>query len=80
MQTGFIPLPLRSAKGPRARPTHEPLNDLPVFDEPTNHLDIETQDVLLGGLGDFPGGVLLVSHDRHFVDEPATGTLRFGIT
>lgn len=55
-------------------------NDLLVLDEPTNHLDIETQDVLLEALGDFPGGVLFVSHDRHFVDEIATGTLRLGIT
>jgi len=54
--------------------------DLLVLDEPTNHLDIETQDVLLDALGDFPGGVLFVSHDRHFVDELATGTLPLGIT
>jgi len=55
-------------------------NDLLVLDEPTNHLDMETQDVLLSALGDFPGGVLFVSHDRHFVDELATETLRLGIT
>ena len=55
-------------------------NDMLVLDEPTNHLDIETQDVLLGALVDFPGGVLFVSHDRHFVDELATGTLHLGIT
>ena len=54
-------------------------NDLLILDEPTNHLDIETQDVLLDALGDFPGGVLFVSHDRHFVDELATGTLPLGI-
>ena len=55
-------------------------NDLLVLDEPTDHLDIETQDVLLDALGDFPGGVLFVSHDRHFVDELATETLQLGIT
>ncbi|QIN84013.1 ATP-binding cassette domain-containing protein [Rubrobacter tropicus] len=55
-------------------------NDLLVLDEPTNHLDIETQDVLLGALEGFPGGVLFVSHDRHFVDALATKTLRLGIT
>ena len=55
-------------------------NDLLVLDEPTNHLDIETQDVLLEALGDFPGGVLFVSHDRYFVDALATATLRLGIT
>ena len=55
-------------------------NDLPVFDESTNHLDMETQDVLLEALDDFPGGVLFVSHDRHFGDEPATSTPRPGIT
>jgi ATP-binding cassette, subfamily F, member 3 len=56
------------------------VSDLLVLDEPTNHLDIETQDVLLEALGDFPGGVLFVSHDRHFVDGLATRTLRLGIT
>jgi ATP-binding cassette subfamily F protein 3 len=55
-------------------------NDLLVLDEPTNHLDIETQDVLLEALHNFPGGVLFVSHDRHFVDELATETLPLGIT
>lgn len=46
-----------------------------VLDEPTNHLDIETQDVLLDALLDFPGGILFVSHDRHFADSLATRTL-----
>ena len=54
-------------------------NDLLVLDEPTNHLDVETQDVLLGAIEDFPGGVLFVSHDRYFVDALATATLRLGI-
>lgn len=36
--------------------------------------------LVLDALGDFPGGVLFVSHDRHFVDELATETLHFEIT
>lgn len=53
-------------------------NNLLVLDEPTNYLDIETQDVLLAALEDFPGGILFVSHDRHFVDALATGTVALG--
>jgi ATP-binding cassette subfamily F protein 3 len=55
-------------------------NNLLVLDEPTNYLDIETQDVLLEALGDFPGGILFVSHDRYFVEEFATETLTPGLT
>jgi ATP-binding cassette subfamily F protein 3 len=55
-------------------------NNLLVLDEPTNHLDIETQDVLLEALKDFPGGILFVSHDRYFVEALATETLTLGIT
>jgi ATP-binding cassette, subfamily F, member 3 len=54
-------------------------NNLLILDEPTNYLDIETQDVLLEALGDFPGGVLFVSHDRYFVEELATDTLTPGL-
>jgi ATP-binding cassette subfamily F protein 3 len=50
-------------------------NNLLVLDEPTNYLDIETQDVLLEALEGFPGGMLFVSHDRHFVEQLATETL-----
>ncbi|MBA2715015.1 MAG: ABC-F family ATP-binding cassette domain-containing protein [Rubrobacteraceae bacterium] len=53
-------------------------NNLLVLDEPTNYLDIETQDVLLTALEDFPGGILFVSHDRYFVDALATGTVALG--
>jgi ATP-binding cassette, subfamily F, member 3 len=53
-------------------------NNLLVLDEPTNYLDIETQDVLLEALLDFPGGILFVSHDRYFVEELATETLTLG--
>ena len=54
-------------------------NNLLVLDEPTNYLDIETQDVLLEALRDFPGGVLFVSHDRYFVEELATEILTLGL-
>jgi len=55
-------------------------NNLLVLDEPTNYLDIETQDVLLEALEDFPGGMLFVSHDRYFVERLATDTLTLGVT
>ena len=42
------------------------------MDEPTNHLDIESIEGLLDGLRLFTGTVVVVSHDRHFVDELAT--------
>lgn len=50
-------------------------HDLLVMDEPTNHLDVPTQDALLEALSGFPGGMILVSHDRHFVDALATERL-----
>jgi ATP-binding cassette subfamily F protein 3 len=50
-------------------------HNLLTLDEPTNHLDIETQDVLLEALLDFPGGILFISHDRHFAQSLATETL-----
>ncbi len=43
--------------------------DLLIFDEPTNHLDIQAIEWLEGYLKSFPGGVLLVSHDRYFIDQ-----------
>src|SRR5215208_1644144 len=55
-------------------------NNFLVLDEPTNFLDIETQDVLLEALEDFPGGILFISHDRHFVEQLATRTLSLGLT
>ncbi len=50
-------------------------NNLLVLDEPTNDLDIETLDLLQELLSDFPGTVLLVSHDRDFLDRVATTTI-----
>ena len=44
-------------------------SNLLVLDEPTNDLDMETLDVLEDMLGDYPGTVLLISHDRDFLDR-----------
>ncbi|AJF07900.1 ATP-binding cassette domain-containing protein [Geoalkalibacter subterraneus] len=49
--------------------------NLLVLDEPTNDLDLETLELLEGLLVDFPGTVLLVSHDRAFLDNVVTSTL-----
>ncbi len=46
-----------------------------VMDEPTNDLDVETLELLEGLVVDYPGTVLLVSHDRAFLNNVATGTL-----
>jgi ATP-binding cassette subfamily F protein uup len=51
--------------------------DLLVLDEPTNDLDIPTLQNLEEALIDFPGTLLLVSHDRFFLDQVATHTLAF---
>lgn len=50
-------------------------SNLLVLDEPTNDLDVETLDLLQDLLGDYPGTVLLVSHDRDFLDRVATATI-----
>jgi ATP-binding cassette subfamily F protein 3 len=54
--------------------------DLLVLDEPTNHLDIEAVEWLEHFLKDFPGAVLVVSHDRYFLDAVASNVweLDFG--
>ncbi len=52
-------------------------SNLLVLDEPTNDLDIETLDLLQEILDGYPGTVLLVSHDRDFLDRVATATLLF---
>ena len=48
--------------------------DFLLLDEPTNHLDIRMMEWLEGYLRDFKGGVLVVSHDRAFLDHVATGS------
>ena len=50
-------------------------SNLLILDEPTNDLDIETLDLLQDLLGDYDGTVLLVSHDRDFLDRTATTTV-----
>jgi ATP-binding cassette subfamily F protein 3 len=49
--------------------------NLLILDEPTNHLDIASKDVLLDALRGFPGTVIFVSHDRHFISHLATAVL-----
>jgi ATP-binding cassette subfamily F protein uup len=50
-------------------------SNLLVLDEPTNDLDVETLDLLQEVLGDYDGTVLLVSHDRDFLDRVASSTV-----
>ena len=72
--------PIRSLSGGErarlllARIMARPSNLL-VLDEPTNDLDVETLDLLQDLLGEYDGTVLLVSHDRDFIDRIATTTI-----
>ena len=50
-------------------------SNLMVLDEPTNDLDIETLDLLQELLGDYAGTILIVSHDRDFLDRVATSVI-----
>ena len=59
-----------------ARLFTRPANVL-VLDEPTNDLDIETLEILEARLAEFDGTVLVVSHDRQFLDNVVTSTLAF---
>ncbi|HET9531228.1 MAG TPA: ABC-F family ATP-binding cassette domain-containing protein [Blastocatellia bacterium] len=48
-----------------------------VLDEPTNHLDIPSREALEQALGEYPGTIITVSHDRYFLDRIATEILHF---
>ena len=55
----------------------EPVNLL-ILDEPTNHLDMRTKDILKQALCDFDGTLIVVSHDRDFLDGLVTKVYEFG--
>ncbi len=53
--------------------------NLLLLDEPTNHLDLDSKQVLIDALKDFPGTIILISHDRYLIQELATRKLEFPI-
>jgi ATP-binding cassette subfamily F protein 3 len=55
----------------------EPVNLL-ILDEPSNHLDMKTKDIIKDALRDFDGTLILVSHDRDFLDGLAEKVFEFG--
>ena len=60
-----------------ARMLLRPSNTL-LLDEPTNHLDLDSKDVLLDALEDYGGTLIIVSHDRYFVERLATKIIEIG--
>ena len=60
-----------------ARMLLRPSNTL-LLDEPTNHLDLDSKDVLLDALEDYGGTLIIVSHDRYFVEKLATKIIEIG--
>ena len=52
--------------------------DVLLLDEPTNHLDLKTKDVLKQALMDFDGTLIVVSHDRDFLDGLVSEVYEFG--
>ena len=48
-----------------------------ILDEPTNHLDMQSQDILQKALIDYPGTLLIVSHNRNFLDPIVQKTMEF---
>ena len=77
---GMLNAPVRSLSGGErnrlllARTLAQPANFF-ILDEPTNDLDMDTLDLLEDMLGDYTGTVLLVSHDRDFLDRIVTSTI-----
>ncbi len=79
-EPGLVDAPIRSLSGGEksrlllAREFARPANLL-VLDEPTNDLDLETLDLLQEVIADYDGTVLIVSHDRDFLDRTVTMTI-----
>jgi ABC transport system ATP-binding/permease protein len=79
-EPGLVDAPIRSLSGGErsrlllAREFARPSNLL-VLDEPTNDLDLETLDLLQEVISDYDGTVLIVSHDRDFLDRTVTMTI-----
>ncbi|WP_061215371.1 P-loop NTPase family protein [Syntrophomonas wolfei] len=51
--------------------------DLLILDEPTNHLDVHSREALEESLRQFPGSILLITHDRYFLEQICDGMLVF---
>ena len=51
-------------------------NNLLILDEPTNHIDINTKEVLEESLLSYKGTIIMISHDRYFINKVATRIIR----